>query len=567
MAEVMRTDRAPIRLTTDLAGMDRAAYRNEVELLKTAGDLSRVSGDVAKGAQKAAQDLFATTVPVDGENAETIPGNDLNKPMLTPPAGKHTFSGAILTSLLGALNELLGKDALAEWNTNLAARKEAAEAHRQTLAANADEFGDAVDAAEAAANAYAAAKEQTAAAKTGLDSAKEQADAAEAELQSLENDDPARPQVLHKCEIAQKALTAATQKHTAAVANEKLVSTDMLQKVRIAVDIEKRVNAEAGDSPLRHGEQPDMSSSAARLSLIMAEVTRLMGDGAEKNMKADQEYMKEMQIEHQKSLEKSAADYAAEVAKAEQTNKTMGCIGKVIGGIILAVSIIAIPFTGGASLALAVIGVGLTIADTVTEAVTGKSLTGMALSPVMKALQKLVSLIGKLIADALEAAGVPAEKAQMIGNILASVAVAVIMIAVMIGVAVLVRGPTAAKLFQSVVKGGVKMLANVTKETAKKATMLTDIAGSSLKLWGQGVKTYGEVTVGVHTRNAAYARADMEFSSFTTQQVERYLRDAAETFGQVFKNNQRFTEIATNAMQSQARIGKEILGNVGRGRA
>jgi invasin B len=560
-------DRAPIGLTTDLAGMDRAEYRNEVELLRTAGDLSRVSADVAKAAQKTAQALFATSIPVDGENAETVPGNDRSKPALTPPAGKHVFSGAVLTQLLGALNELLGKDALAEWTSNLASRKEAAEAHRKTLEGNANEFGDAVDAADAAVNAYAAAKEQSAAAKTGLDSAKEQADAAEAELQSLEHDDPARPQVLHKYEIAQKALLAATQKHTAAVANEKTLSTDVLQKVRIATDVEKRVNAESNRSPLRRGEQPELTSSAARLSLLMAEMTRLMGDGAEANMKADQEFMKEIQTERQKALEKSAADYAAEVEKAEQANKTMGCIGKIIGGIILAVSIIAIPFTAGASLALAVIGVGLTVADMVTEAVTGTSLTEMALAPVMKALQKLVELVGKVISDALEAAGVPPEKAKMIGNILASVAVAVIMIAVMIGVAIVARGPAVTKMFQSVVKTGSKMLANVTKETAKKATMLSDIASSSLKLWGQGNKTYGEVAVGVHTRNAADASAEMEFSRFTVQQVERYLTDAAETFGRIFKNNQRFTEIATNAMQSQARLGKEILGNMGRGRA
>jgi invasin B len=552
-------------MTTDRAGVDRTTYSAHEAMAEMASGMSRLSGDVANASQKAAQALFAMTIPVDGENANAAPGNDLNTPLLSPPATpltKSSFSGATLTLLLGELSALLGKDALTEWTSNAAMRKEAVEAHRQSLVADADEFGDAVSVADAAVAEYGVAKEQFATAKTALASAEDEARAAEAELQSLENDDPARPQALHKSELAQKTLQAATQKYVGAVANERQLSADALQKVRIATDIEMRVKADAALSPLRRSEQPDLSSSAARLSLAMAELSRMIGDGAEKNQKADQEIMKQMQMERQKVAEKSAAEYDAEVQKAEHISKTMGCIGKIIGGLILAVSIMAIPFTGGASLALAVIGVGLTIADTITTAATGKSLTEMALSPVTKLLQKLVEIVGKAIGDALEAAGVPADKAQMIGGIVAAIAVAVVMIAVMIGVAVAVRGPAVAKLFQSFAKSGAKMLAKVTQQTAKKVTLMADVASSSLKLWGEGIKGYGDVATGVHTKNAAQARGKIELSSFTIQQIERYLQDAAENFGALYKTTQQLTAIASNAMQAQTATGHAILRNV-----
>jgi invasin B len=580
-------------ITRDLAGIDRGSYANNKTMADMAAGMARVSGGFVNDAQKATQTLFASGVPVDGESAATTPGADLNKPLLSSPKTpliKSMNSAASLTLLLGQLNELLGQSGQMELDGRIAMFKEMANARRVSLEMNSLEFGEAVVVADSAVEQFKAAKEQAAAAKTRLAGAQEEMTAAEAELTSLENDDPARPQVLLKFEVAHKALLAATQKSLGAVENEKRLSADVLQKIRIATDIETRAKTGAVASPMRESEMPKLSSSAARLSLLMATLTLMMGDGAEASMKADQEIFKEMQTQRQKALEKSAAEYDAEVQKAEQISKTMGCIGKVIGGLIMAVSILAIPFTGGASLALAVIGVGLMTADAITNAVTGTSLTGMALSPVMKALQPLIEAVSKLIVGALESAGVPPEKAQSIGGIIAAVVVALATIAMMIAVAFVAKGPAGAKAMQllsksmtgiltkvtqsavvQTIKAFVRPLTNaISKQTARisidqaainKARLLLNVTESSLKLWGAGVKGYGDIAVGVHANNAAQSHGQLELSSFTLQQLERYLQDVAETFATVFKMNQQLTVIASNAMQGQTETGRAILRN------
>ncbi|RXZ38340.1 hypothetical protein D9O50_02010 [Oxalobacteraceae bacterium CAVE-383] len=552
-------------IRSDLAGVDRASYINNKAMADIASDMSSIGSGFVDSAQKAAQALFAAGVPVDGESAETMPGYDLNKPLLAPPRtplSKSMSSGATLMLLLGQLNELLGLAGMTELNTRIAAFKEAAEARSAALAEGAEKFSDAVTVADAAVTAYAGGKEQAAAARAAMDGAQAEAAAAEAELQALEEGDPARPQAMHKFEAAQKTLTAATQKYAGAVENEKRLSDDVVQKVRIAADLEKKAMADGAASLARRGELADLGSSSARLSLLMSNLTQMMNDGAEANMKSDQEMFKNLQMERQKALEKSAADYEAEVQKAEQTSKTMGCIGKVIGGLILAVSILAIPFTGGASLALAVIGVGLAVADTVTSAVTGKSLTAMALSPIMKALQPILDAITGAIVKGLEAMGVPPEKAKMIGSIIAAVAVAVVMIAVMIAVAVVARGPAAAKLFQAFAKSGAKMLAKVSTQTAKRATLGMEVAGSSLKIAGDGVQAHGNITGALHTQKALQIQGRVLESNFSIDQLERLLKDVITTFSEVFKTTQQLTMIGSDAMQKEMATGKAILGNM-----
>ncbi|SUG71798.1 pathogenicity island 1 effector protein [Salmonella enterica subsp. enterica] len=55
-------------------------------------------------------------------------------------------------------------------------------------------------------------------------------------------------------------------------------------------------------------------------------------------------------------MEKKSAEFQEETRKAEETNRIMGCIGKVLGALLTIVSVVAAVFTGGASLALAAVG-------------------------------------------------------------------------------------------------------------------------------------------------------------------------------------------------------------------
>lgn len=92
--------------------------------------------------------------------------------------------------------------------------------------------------------------------------------------------------------------------------------------------------------------------------------------------------------------------------KAEELNRTMGCIGKILGAVLTVISVVAAAFTGGASLALAAIGVALMVADEVVKATTGVSFMEEALKPLMdKVLKPLMDLLGKAITKALESMG------------------------------------------------------------------------------------------------------------------------------------------------------------------
>ncbi|WP_175648885.1 type III secretion system translocon subunit SctE, partial [Burkholderia pseudomallei] len=61
-------------------------------------------------------------------------------------------------------------------------------------------------------------------------------------------------------------------------------------------------------------------------------------------------------------------EYQAQAKKAEEMQKTMGCIGKIVGWVITAVSFAAAAFTGGASLALAAVGLALAVGDEISRA-------------------------------------------------------------------------------------------------------------------------------------------------------------------------------------------------------
>ncbi|MCZ4057969.1 type III secretion system translocon subunit SctE [Pantoea sp. LMR881] len=186
--------------------------------------------------------------------------------------------------------------------------------------------------------------------------------------------------------------------------------------------------------------QKDAQSKS--LTYLMAVMAQLINEAANEDLEVNAALKQKLAEASAKDAEKKAKEYDDQMRKAEETQKTMGCIGKVLGWVITAVSFAAAIFTGGASLALAAVALSLMLADEVGKAVTGKSFMQAALQPIMDSIVKpLMELIGNMLTRLLEQMGVDASTAAMVGQILGAIAAAVILIA-----SVYVAGSAASKL-------------------------------------------------------------------------------------------------------------------------
>ncbi|HEY0210473.1 type III secretion system translocon subunit SctE [Acerihabitans sp.] len=142
-----------------------------------------------------------------------------------------------------------------------------------------------------------------------------------------------------------------------------------------------------------------------------------------------------MQKQQQALMEKKADEHAAELQKAAALNKAMGCVGKILGGLLTLLSVVGAVFTGGASLALAAVGMALMAADMIGKAITGVSFMEKAMRPLMdNVIGPLINALSKAISKVLEGLGVDAKTAATVGAIVgALVAAALIIAAVLVG--------------------------------------------------------------------------------------------------------------------------------------
>ncbi len=99
------------------------------------------------------------------------------------------------------------------------------------------------------------------------------------------------------------------------------------------------------------GEQDNLSN-VARLTMLMAMFIEIVGKNTEESLQNDLALFNALQEGRQAEMEKKSAEFQEETRKAEETNRIMGCIGKVLGALLTIVSVVAAVFTGGASLAL-----------------------------------------------------------------------------------------------------------------------------------------------------------------------------------------------------------------------
>lgn len=171
-------------------------------------------------------------------------------------------------------------------------------------------------------------------------------------------------------------------------------------------------------------------TGSVRWRLLMNLLEEKLGEAATDELKSEAKRFTETKKSEQKFLQKKSEELQAKEEAARKAQEVMGCLGKIVGGVIAAISIGAALITGGASLVLAGIALGVMAADAVAEKLTGESLTGRLLNPIMeKVFSPMAKLIGDAISDVLKKFGVDEDMADTIGAIAGAVAAAIAIVA------------------------------------------------------------------------------------------------------------------------------------------
>lgn len=568
------------------------------ELAKALAGSTQASEKFVDAAQKSAQALFTLRVSEDAGSSE--PRGDLNTPQLTQPTpkAKDELNGAgKLTLLLGQLMALLGDVSLSQLEGRLATWRAMMDAQKAMGEQLSQELQGALEEAERATEAYQSALGNLNNAKAALDAAKQKLAQAQAKLDGMSPNDPGYAQALSARDKAQAEVNQAQQKVDQAEAEAMEAHTLATNKAKAADALLTQTQGLGVKNEAAQKGEQDALSNTAKLTMMMAMFMELVNKNSEESLKSDLALFQAMQEARQKEMDKKSAEYQEEVRKAEEMNRIMGCIGKILGALLTIVSVVAAAFTGGASLALAAVGVALMVADEIVKATTGVSFIQEALKPLMEhVLKPLMELIGKAITKALEAMGVDKKTAELVGSIVGAVLAAVAMVAVMVVVAVVGKGAAAklggalSKLLGDAIK---KIVPNVLKEVAKNgskllsqgAQRLTNAlgnAGSKIGLrtdalskemvsntlnkvvaGGQFAQTAtqagGQVAEGVFLKNATEIMADFTLARSAMDQIQQWMKDAVEAFSESQKLTQELHKNMAMAGQQNIEAGRFVL--------
>ncbi|WP_164273856.1 type III secretion system translocon subunit SctE [Stenotrophomonas sp. B1-1] len=444
----------------------------------------------------------------------------------------------------------------------LAGKQQSAEQFSADYQAAQDAYGEALAAASGAAG-------EAGEAVTAAKAAKEEVARLQQELDAMSPSDPAyagKQQQLSNASSHAGALQTAAD---AAVARSDAAA-------KSAADIGSQLqamNQQAGrvSGTLSQTEQPNRTMSA-RLTELMAMLQQLLGYAREVNMQASAEAAVQALKAQETEMTHLAEERAEELAKAASTSKWLGCIGKIIGWVVTVVSVVAAPFTGGLSMALA--GVGLTLM--VTEEVTGFSVLGAALQPVIQLVVKLVQELTKVFASLLESMGVV--DGDAIAQVLAFITAALVVAAVVVGGFMLAKGAVA-KLLPNIVK---QVFGQVSKEATRITTKMAasvagkqagafmakhggTIAGTATAVGGAtqvGTAVGGVVVANMHV-TAAELLSDQENVKFNMGQTHLTLEALNEMITALEEAISAIIQSMDGAMDSRRSTAKFMAANIG----
>ncbi|EEL1088191.1 type III secretion system needle tip complex protein [Salmonella enterica] len=589
-------------MVNDTSSVSRSGYTQNPRLAEAAFEGVRKNTDFLKAADKAFKDVMATKagdLKAGTKSGETT----FNTVGLTPPtdaAREKLSSEGQLTLLLGKLMTLLGDVSLSQLESRLAVWQAMIESQKAMGLQVSKEFQAALGEAEKATDIYEESIKKMDTAKSVYDTAAKKLTQAQNKLQSMDPSDPGYAKAEAAEGQARKEAKDAKTAFDKAKKAADLAGTDAKTKTEQADNIltkfQGTTNVVASQTEVAKGEKDNLSN-VARLTMLMAMFIEIVGKNNEEGLQNDLALFNALQEGRQAEMEKKSAEFQEETRKAEETNRIMGCIGKVLGALLTIVSVVAAVFTGGASLALAAVGLAVMVADEIVKAATGVSFIQQALNPIMEhVLKPLMELIGKAITKALEGLGVDKKTAEMAGSIVGAIVAAIAMVAVIVVVAVVGKGAAAklgnalSKMMGETIK---KLVPNVLKQLAQNGSKLftqgmqritsglgnvgskmglqtnalsKELVGNTLNKVALGMEvtntaaqSAGGVAEGVFIKNASEAIADFTLARFAMDQIQQWLKQSVEIFGENQKVTAELQKVMSSAVQQNADASRFIL--------
>ncbi|HID7510670.1 TPA: type III secretion system translocon subunit SctE [Enterobacter hormaechei] len=557
-------------------------------LAEAAAESVRKGGNFLDAADKALKSVLAVKAGEDNGKVK-VTERDLTTPSLTQPAPKakeELNSAGKLALLLGQLMVLIGNVSLSQLEGRLATWKAMMESQKAMGEQLSQEVQGALEGAEQATEAYQSALNSLKASQLQLDAANKKLAQTQAKLNSLSPEDIGYTQALAACDQAATESMRAKHNVDQAEQNAKSAHTLAVEKAQSADKLLTQAQGLGLKNETIQKNEKDNLSNVSKLTMLMAMFVELVGKNSEESLQNDLALFQALQKGRQAEMEKKSSEYQEEVRKAEELNRIMGCIGKILGALLTIVSVVSAVFTGGATLALAAVGLALMVADEIGKATTGFSFIQEALKPLMENILKpLMELIGKAISKALEAFGVDKNTAETVGSIVGAVLAAVVMIAAIVVVALVGKGVAAKlgnalskllgdaikKIVPDVLKTFVKNVGAAVGQVAQKVGLRTDTLGKELmanrlktfvivgETVNTGAQSAGGVASGVLMKNASDAMADFYLARNAIDQISRWLEQAVETFSDSQKVTQQLNKAMSAALQQNAEASRFVL--------
>jgi invasin B len=412
----------------------------DIATVKSAERLTIMPNDQIEKAQLAAKELHDLVLAYksadrQGRNADSI-DTDPFRPQLTAPKEEVSDAAAAKAARYNAgilLSEMV--EALEQGDTNkFALNAYSATLKRDLQNANlakiASEYKLAVDAMpEHLAELEALAAELSGVVEK-IRSAESKLAALRLVLKDMDPESPDFAQLSEACEALSEELKLMS-----------MVRNDLSQKVNSLevklIGLQKKTDELLARSAMKEAylEKTDVkkdASNIARLMTLMMKLGELLLTSGEQRNEVQRELLKTQEEKRIKRLAIDAKKADEELAKAESLNKTMGCVGKILGASLMAIAVVGAAFTGGASLVLAGVGLALLLADEIYKGVTGNSFMEKLMQPIVAALQPIMQFVIDKLVGMLKELGVSEQTARMVSMIAVSIAIAVAVVLVMV---------------------------------------------------------------------------------------------------------------------------------------
>lgn len=189
--------------------------------------------------------------------------------------------------------------------------------------------------------------------------------------------------------------------------NKMLHLQNVMQKINVVINTKteamNKLYAQApssqalSDQANQHTERA--LASGAFMMLMMMQMMAKIDEASQEKLQTDLQINRTQAKARQAEMKRKSDEYEEQVRKAKEAEEMAGCIGKILGGLAIAFGAITSVF-GGGGVALMAVGIALMAADPIVEAITGESLTGMIMNPIMEhLLMPLMKIIGDVVAD------------------------------------------------------------------------------------------------------------------------------------------------------------------------